>query len=176
MPVVFLDRDGTLIIPPEDRRVDSPEKVKLFSDAISALKLLSAHSYDIIIVTNQTGIAEGRFTDEEYARINERLLRLLAPSHIKVLKICTCPHSRADDCSCRKPKPKMVVDAAGEFDVDLSNTYMVGDRQDDLELARNAHMKSILVKTGPFPVDGNDATTEVGTLLEAVQYIIASSQ
>jgi histidinol-phosphate phosphatase family protein len=176
MPVVFFDRDGTLIISPEDRRVDSPEKVKLFPDAISALKLLSMHGYDIIIVTNQTGIAEGRFTQTEYDRINERLLQLLAPSCIKVLKICTCPHSRADDCACRKPKPKMVIDAAAEFGIDLSNTYMVGDRKDDIELAKNAYMKSIFVKTGPFPVKDNDVTAKVETLLDAVRYIIPSSQ
>jgi len=167
-----MDRDGTLIIPPEDRRVDSPDKLRLFPDTISALKLLADNGFGIVIITNQTGMAEGRFTTEEYEQIGVKLAEMLAPSGIKVLKTFTCPHRRADECDCRKPKPKMLLEAAEEFEVDLNHAYMVGDRQDDIGIGNNAGTKTVLVKTGDFPVEGDDATFVADTLLDAAQYIV----
>lgn len=174
--IIFIDRDGTLVDPPSDQRVDSPDKLKLFPDTITALRLLAAHGYSIVIVTNQTGITEGRFTLEVYKQINKRLMELLAPSGIKVLKIYTCPHLKTDNCLCRKPRPKMVSDAVNEFNIDLSSAYMVGDRQDDVDLGRNAGVKTILVETGPFPVKSEYADVETDNLLEAAGYIVSHSE
>lgn len=167
-----MDRDGTLIKPPADRRVDSPEKVRLFPDTIEALALLAKYDFKIIVVTNQTGIAEGRFTQVEYENINKRFIELLAPSKIEVLKVFTCPHSRADNCACRKPKPAMILNAAQEFSFEPKDCFMVGDRQDDIDIAKNCGARSILVKTGDFAVSGNDATFVVENLLEAAKLIV----
>jgi D-glycero-D-manno-heptose 1,7-bisphosphate phosphatase len=172
MKIVLMDRDGTLIIPPEDRRVDPPEKIKLFPDTIEALKLLADNDYKIIVITNQSGISEGRFSHEEYAKINEHFKQMLAPSGIEVLKVYTCPHRRADNCDCRKPKPTMILQAAKEFGFDVNDCYMVGDRQDDIDIAKNAGCRSILVKTGDFPVVGNDADYVAENLSETVKLII----
>jgi D-glycero-D-manno-heptose 1,7-bisphosphate phosphatase len=173
MKIVLMDRDGTLIKPPVDRRVDSPEKIQLFPDTIEALALLAKHAFKVIIITNQTGIAEGRFTYSEYEKINRRFVELLAPSKIDVLKVFTCPHSRADNCACRKPKPTMIFEAAKEFNFDPRDCYMVGDRQDDIDIAKNCGAKSILVKTGDFAVTGDDATFVVENLLQAAKLIVA---
>lgn len=172
MKIVLMDRDGTLIIPPEDRRVDSPEKVKLFTDTLEAMKLLADSGYKVVIVTNQSGISEGRFTAEEYSQINQHFIDLLAPSGIEVLKVCTCPHRRADNCDCRKPKPTMILEAAKEFGFDPKDCFMVGDRQDDIDIAKNSGAKSILVETGDFPVDGADADHVAENLFEAAKFII----
>ncbi|HET7302726.1 MAG TPA: HAD family hydrolase [Candidatus Saccharimonadales bacterium] len=169
-----MDRDGTLIVPPEDRRVDSPEKVKLFPDTLEAMKLLANNGYKVIIVTNQSGISEGRFTSEEYSKINQHFVDLLAPSGIEILKVCTCPHRRADNCECRKPKPTMILEAAKEFGFDPKDCFMVGDRQDDIDIAKNSGAKAVLVKTGDFPVDGADATFVAENLLEATEFIISN--
>jgi len=158
MKIVLMDRDGTLIVPPKDRRVDTPEKIKLFPDTLEALKLLADNDYKIIVVTNQSGIAEGRFNENDYMKINDHFIQMLAPSGIEVLKVYTCPHRRADNCDCRKPKPALILQAASEFGLDLKDCFMVGDRQDDIDIAKNAGCRSILVKTGDFPVVGNDAT------------------
>ena len=174
MKIVLMDRDGTLTVPPEDRRVSSPEQVELFPDVIEALKLLAEQDYKIIVITNQSGIAEGRFTQEEYEKINHRFLELLAPSGIEALKVYTCPHRRADNCNCRKPKPAMIMQAANEFTFNPKDCYMVGDRQDDIDIGKNAGTKTILVKTGDFPVSGNDATFVADDLLSAVKYIVSS--
>lgn len=172
MKIVLMDRDGTLIIPPEDRRVDSPEKVKLFPDTLQAMKFLADNGYKVIIVTNQSGISEGRFTAEEYSQIHQHFIDLLAPSGIEILKVCTCPHRRADNCDCRKPKPTMILQVAQELGFDPKDCFMVGDRQDDIDIAKNSGAKSILVKTGDFPVDGADADYVAESLLEAARFIV----
>lgn len=174
MKIVLMDRDGTLTVPPEDRRVSSPDKVRLFPDVIKSLKLLAEHGYKIIVITNQSGIAEGRFTQEEYEKINQRFLELLVPSGIEVLKVYTCPHRRADNCNCRKPKPTMIFEAAKEFAFNPEDCYMVGDRQDDIDIGNSAGAKTILVKTGDFPVAGDDATFVADDLLSAARYIISA--
>lgn len=175
MKIVLMDRDGTLIVPPEDRRVDSPEKVMLFPDTLEAMKLLANNGYKVIVVTNQSGISEGRFTSEEYSKINQHFVDLLAPSGIEILKVCTCPHRRADNCDCRKPKPTMILEAAKEFGFDPKDCFMVGDRQDDIDIAKNSGAKAVLVKTGHFPVDGADATFVAENLLEAAKFVATQS-
>ena len=170
--VVFFDRDGTLLRTPEDRRVDSVAKVVLFPDTVQALRLLVRHGYAGVVITNQTGIAEGRFTPEEYARISQRLLELLQPSAMHILKIYTCPHSRADGCACRKPKPTMVLDATKEFGIDPTSAYLIGDRQDDMDLGKNAGIQTVLVETGPFRVAEQPGVMRAKTLLEAAECVV----
>ena len=138
MKVVFSDRDGTLTRPPHDRRVDSPEKLELYPDTLDALGYLAAHDFAIIIVTNQTGIAEGRMSQDMYGRIEERLLEMLEPSGAQILKTYTCPHSRAAGCACRKPRPAMLLEAASDFCINLQDSFMIGDRRDDIELGNSA--------------------------------------
>lgn len=174
MKIVLMDRDGTLIKPPADRRVDSPEKVQLFPDTVEALALLAQHDFKVIVITNQTGIAEGRFSQAEYENINRHFIELLAPSKIEVLRVFTCSHSRADNCACRKPKPAMILDAAQEFNFAPKDCFMVGDRQDDIDIAKNCDAKSILVKTGDFPVADNDATFVAENLFEAARFVVAN--
>ncbi len=83
MKVVFLDRDGTIIVDPFDERVDRIDKIKLFPDSLEALKLLSTLDYSVIIITNQAGIAEGRINESEFEVINNRVIELLEISGIK---------------------------------------------------------------------------------------------
>jgi histidinol-phosphate phosphatase family protein len=172
MKVVFADRDGTLIVPPPDRRVDRVEKLRLFPDTLDGLGHLAMHDFSIIMVTNQSGIAEGRFSEEEYLQVHHRLLEMLEPSGVRILKTYTCPHSRGDNCVCRKPKPSMILEAAKEFDIDLASTYMVGDRRDDIEVGINSGTKTILVETGSFPVATDGATFVAPDLLTAAKYIV----
>lgn len=171
MNIVFLDRDGTVIVDPEDERVDREEKIKLFPDSIEALKYLAEHNFAVILITNQAGIAEGRINMEDFERINNKVLEMLAPSGITILKTYICPHSSEDKCECRKPKPTMLLRAAKDFNVDLSKTYIVGDRESDIRAGINAGTKTILVKTANVPVEVEEATYTAQNLLEVVRYI-----
>jgi histidinol-phosphate phosphatase family protein len=171
MKAVFLDRDGTVIVDPPDERVDRLDKIQLFPDSIEALRLLATLDYGVILITNQAGIAEGRIDEAGFERINSRVIEILQESGVKILKTYMCPHIAADNCDCRKPKPKMVLDAASDFEVDLEKSWIIGDHESDVKAGLNAGTKAILVKTANKPEDSDDATYTAPTLLDAIKYI-----
>lgn len=172
MKVVFLDRDGTLIVEPPHERLVFEKDEKLFPDSIEALALLAKHDIPVIMVTNQAGIAEGILTVENFLELNNDIIEMIKPSGVKFLKTYYCPHGRDDGCDCRKPKPKMILDAAAEFNADLSTSYMIGDNLRDIEAGINAGTKTILVKTGIRDVVSEDATYTANNLLEAAKYVV----
>src|ERR1039458_1654379 len=172
MNIVFLDRDGTVIIDPPDERVDKEAKIKLFPDSIEALRTLADHNFAVIFITNQAGIAEGRIDLNGFQRINNKALDMLAPSGVKLLKTYVCPHSPDEHCECRKPKPTLLLRAARDFKVDLANSHMVGDRESDIMAGVNAGTKTILVKTANTPVVSPEATYTASSLIDAVKYIV----
>jgi len=174
MKAIFLDRDGTLNVGvPVYERVDSADKVELLPRTLEALEQLTRLDYGVFLVTNQAGLSEGLITQEQFDAINGRLLELIAPSGVRVLKTYVCPHGEGSDCDCRKPKPKLLQDAAKEFDIDLAASWIIGDRTSDVMTGVNAGTKTILVKTGVPTVESAEATFTAPSLLEAVQYIAA---
>lgn len=176
MKTVLIDRDGTLIVDPFDERVDKIEKIKLFPDSIQALKYLADSGFNIVLVTNQAGIAEGRINEAEFEAINDKVVEMLSPSGIKILKTFVCPHKPEDECDCRKPKPTMILRAAKEFNLNLGDTFMIGDRQSDVLASVNAGSKAILVKTANTPVESKEAVYTAPNLLDAVQYAVTQSR
>ena len=172
MKVVFFDRDGTLVVDPPDLRVDSLDKAILFKDTLPALKLLANNGYSIVIITNQVGIAEGLLDEAKFWEIQNKVIDLLKPSGIKVLKTYLCPHDESNTCVCRKPKPYMLQQAATEFNIYPASTYMVGDRLSDIAAGNSAGTKTILVKSANENVDAPNADYTAPNLMDAAQYII----
>ena len=175
MKTILLDRDGTVIVDPPDERVDKIEKIKLFPDTIEALRYLSEHDFAIVFVTNQAGVAEGRIDEAEFEAIHDKVKELLAPSGVTILQTYVCPHRPDDNCDCRKPKPKLVLQAMHEFSLDPKTTYFVGDRQSDIMAGVNAGTKTVLVKTANVPVESEEADYTAPTLLDAAKYVVAHS-
>lgn len=172
MKAVFLDRDGTVNAGvPKYERVDSLDKVEILPNVLEGLSLLAQLDYGVFFITNQAGLAEGRITQDDFDAINNKVLELVAPAGVKILKTYVCPHGENDNCDCRKPKPKLLLDAAREFNLDLANSWMVGDRVSDVMTGINAGTKTILVKSGVPTVETDQATYTAITLLEAVKYI-----
>lgn len=171
MRAIFLDRDGTVIVDPPDERVDTEEKIQLLPNSLEGLKALSTLDYGVFFVTNQAGIAEGRITVEEFWRLHNIVLEKLAPSEIKILKTYLCPHAESDGCECRKPKPKLLLDAAKEFNIDLRESWMIGDRESDVMAGVNAGTKTVLVQTGLVVVESTRTTHTADSLLEAIQFV-----
>lgn len=175
MRAVFLDRDGTVNYGvPRYERVSSVDKVELLPNTLEALSQLATLDYGVFFVTNQAGLAEGLITQEQFDEINNKVLELVKPSGIKILETFVCPHDESDACDCRKPSPKLLQDAAEEYDIDLAESWMIGDRPSDVMTGVNAGTKTILVKTGVPTVESEHATVTVPSLLEAVQYIEAN--
>jgi histidinol-phosphate phosphatase family protein len=177
MKVVFLDRDGTIIQDPLDERVDTVEKIELFPDSIEALKYLADNGFTAVLITNQAGIAEGRINEEEFWTIHKEVQAQLAPSGIQFLKTYMNGEAGPDASEWRKPGPQMLLKAADDLNINLSDIYMVGDNQSDVQAGINAGCKGgILVKTARNKVvESPNAVYAAPNLLDAAHYIVANS-
>ena len=144
---VFLDRDGTLI---EDRDyLSRSEDMVIFPGVPDALRRLSKAGFKLIIVTNQSGIGRGYFTLADVENVHRHLITELERKGVRFEKIYVAPEAPDQASRGRKPSPQFLFDAAAEFDLDLQQSYMVGDKLIDLACGWNAGVKrSILVRTG----------------------------
>lgn len=178
MNVVFLDRDGTIIQDPLDERVDKVEKIELFDDSIEALKYFADNDFGVVLITNQAGIAEARINEEDFWRIHNEVLRQLEPSGVKFLKTYMNGEAGPDTSEWRKPGPKMLLQAAEDLNLNLSEIYMVGDNQSDIDAGINAGCKgSVLVKTARNKiVESPNAIYSAPNLLDAARYIVSNSK
>lgn len=147
-PAAFLDRDGTLIV--ERNHLSDPAGVELIPGTVAALTELRRLGYALVIVTNQSGIARGFFTEQDFKAVQERLLSLLRAEGIELDAVYHCPHHPeiTGSCDCRKPGPGMYRRAEAELGVDLASSAYFGDRLLDAEAARQFGGTGILVETG----------------------------
>ncbi len=144
---VFLDRDGTVNV--EKEYLSDPESLFLVEGAAEGIKLLNDAGFAVIITTNQSGIGRGMFTELTLRAIHKKLLRLIKQKSGGSLDaIYFCKHSPEENCDCRKPLPGMIKQAQEEFGLDLSRSYVVGDKKADIEFGKNGGTSSILVLTG----------------------------
>src|SRR6266403_4672026 len=151
----FIDRDGTII---EDTDYCShPKDVRIFPGVLQALRRLKSKGFKLIIITNQSGIGRGLFTLDQYRAVEAEVLRQLGAGLVDATYFC--PHLPSQHCSCRKPATGMILEATGKYQIDLSRSFLVGDKEIDVECARNAGVRSIRVKTGPQR-DTSDSTAD----------------
>ncbi len=152
-PAVFLDRDGT--VNEQMGYINHESRFHLLPGAAGAIKKLNDAGVPVVIVTNQSGIARGYFPENLLDRVHEIMNEKLAAEGAHVDAIYICPHhpearqkKYRRDCNCRKPKTGLFIQAAEEMELDLPNSYVVGDRWSDLESAKNCKAAGILVLTG----------------------------
>jgi D-glycero-D-manno-heptose 1,7-bisphosphate phosphatase len=143
---VFLDRDGTIM--EDSNYVGDVERVVLIPGAAAALLQLQEAGYRLFVVTNQSGVGRGYFTRESVEAIHAHLDEHFASAGVRFDRYYVCPHHPEDNCDCRKPKPKFLLDAALEYGLDLSRCFMIGDRASDIQAGINAGTRTILVLTG----------------------------
>jgi D-glycero-D-manno-heptose 1,7-bisphosphate phosphatase len=143
---VFLDRDGTII--EEVGYLNHVSRFRLFPFVAAAIHRLNDAGFPVIVVTNQSGVGRGYFPESLVHTVNELMTQQLAKAGAKIDAIYYCPHTSAENCSCRKPRTGMLDLAAHEHALDLQRSFVVGDRYGDMDLARNAHARSVLVRTG----------------------------
>jgi D,D-heptose 1,7-bisphosphate phosphatase len=144
---VFLDRDGTLIV--EKNYLHRPEDVEIFPGAGAALKRLADAGFKLIMVTNQSGIGRGYYTLADAEKVNAHVCAELARAGAVFAKAYIAPERPDEPSRGRKPSPQFLFDARDEFELELAQSYMIGDKLIDLECGWNAGVKkSILVRTG----------------------------
>ena len=182
---IFLDRDGTMNV--SKGFISKAEDLELIPGTLEAVKAINKSGALAIVITNQPVIARGECSFEELHNIHNKLKTLLGEKGAFVDDIFYCPHHTDKgfegevpelkfDCECRKPKTGMVMNAVEKYNIDLSQSYMVGDSTMDLETARNAGVKSVLVNTGFAGNDGKysrKCDIEAKDLLDAVEKIKA---
>ena len=142
-PAVFLDRDGTLI--EEVNYLHRVEDLRLFQATSQALRSLKDAGYLVIVVTNQSGIGREVYTENDMHKIHAAMQTELSDA---IDAFYFCPHLPCDGCSCRKPGLGMIESAMADFEIDISNSWMVGDKKIDVETGILARLKTALVLTG----------------------------
>ncbi len=165
-PVVFLDRDGTII--EEVGYIGIPDKIRIMPKAVDAIKTLRSIGYGIISVSNQSGVARGYFDESTVQFINKKVMELFSMRGAAIDAMYYCPHhprygdkNYKKDCECRKPKSGMILQAADDHQIDLSKSIMIGDKYTDVMTGKNLDMFSILLLTG-FGREENEKINSTG--------------
>lgn len=145
--MVIVDRDG-VINEDSDDYIKSPEEWIPIDGSLEAIGRLKKAGYGVAVATNQSGIARGYFDLEMLDKMHQKMNDLLAQRGASVDGIFFCPHSPSDNCVCRKPKPGLLLQIGQQFGIDLKETFFVGDSLSDVQAAKMAGARPVLVKTG----------------------------
>jgi len=150
---IFLDRDGT--INEEMGYINHVERFKVFDFVPESIRIFKKLGFKIIVVTNQSGIARGYFSESLLNEIHNKLLAQMDNKHASIDDIFYCPHHPTEgrlpyrmDCECRKPKPGMILKAAEKWQLDLTQSFMISDRYKDILFAEKLKIRTALVLTG----------------------------
>ena len=146
--VLFIDRDGTLIEEPPDEQIDSLQKLRLVPGTIPALLRLRDAGYSLVMVSNQDGLGTPSFPEPAFREPHEFLRSLLASQGIAFEAEFICPHFARDACDCRKPKTGLLQGYLHDNAIDLEHSYVIGDRDTDLQLARNLGIQGLRLRVG----------------------------
>jgi histidinol-phosphate phosphatase family protein len=179
VPVVYLDRDGTLNFDPG--YLNQPEQLRLLPGVGPAVARLNRAGFKTVVLSNQSGVARGLITQDQLEAIHQRLRELLAEDGAWLDGIFICPHHPDERCICRKPAPGLVHRALQELGVFPGNAIVIGDKATDVELARNVGALAVFVRSGSAPGEEQARMAERGLapdyvardLTEAVRWILA---
>ncbi len=180
VPAVFLDRDGTINV--DHGYVHEIDNFQFIEGAIEAMQELKRMGFALVVVTNQSGIARGKFTEDQFMQLTEWMDWSLADRDIELDGIYFCPHypqgsiaEFSQECDCRKPKPGMLLEAQEFLHIDMASSYMVGDKSEDMMAAAAAGVgKKVLVRSGkPVTAEGESLADWVidslGSLPDAIK-------
>ena len=179
---IFFDRDGTLC---EDRNyLRRSGDIRILPGVIQALQRLRDRGFQLVIVTNQSGVARGFFTEEELAEIHAALTDEFGRSGIRFAGIYHCPHLENGEvpgyrgpCPCRKPEPGLLLRAAEEHGIDLKASFMIGDKSSDIEAGRRAGCRTILLtEAGSASADAEAPDWTAPDMLSAVDWILRQEE
>ena len=144
--IAFLDRDGTLIEEPVDEQIDAIEKIRFMPNVFAALGELQRRGFRLVIVTNQDGLGTANYPFTAYEAVHQFMTEAFRSQGIEFDAVFVCPHRPEDSCACRKPATALIEDYVREQSVDLADSWMIGDRDTDLEFARNIGVRGLFVR------------------------------
>lgn len=168
---IFLDRDGvinsSIVIEGKPYPPKKMEDLNILPGVELALSMFKSEGYLCIIITNQPDVARGKVTFESVNELNQYLQK-----NLMIDEIYSCYHDDKDQCKCRKPKPGSILNASNKHQIDLNNSYMIGDRWRDIEAGQNAGCKTVFIDYNYLEKRPVGQTYTVGSLLEAAQLIL----
>lgn len=173
---VFMDRDGTICV--DWGYLISAERMELLPNSAEALKKLNDAKIPVIVITNQAGVSREYFSEEAVCEANESLKKILLKHNSHVEEIYYCPHHPDAGCWCRKPNSGLLEEGAKKYKIDPKNSFVVGDKLTDIQLAKKVGAKSVLVLTGYGKEEEKKMTDETKAdyiafdLLKAVEWIL----
>ena len=145
--VFFIDRDG--VINKEIGYLHEIAKFEFIDGVIEALKYIQNKGFEIIVITNQSGIGRGMYSREKFLELNKWMIDFLSSQGVKILDVLYCPHTPEDRCACRKPLPGMFLEAIKKYDIDREMSWSIGDKETDIQAAKSSGVSNtILVKSG----------------------------
>jgi D-glycero-D-manno-heptose 1,7-bisphosphate phosphatase len=162
---IFLDRDG--VINKELNYLYKIEDFEFINGVFETCKYLITLDYKIIIITNQSGISRGYYTEKDFQIINNWMLSEFKKNGVSILDVFYCPHLPDSNCTCRKPKPGMLLEAQNKHNINMQNSWLIGDKEADIIAARNSNItNTILVRSGH---QINEANSEAKFVIDSVQ-------
>lgn len=160
---VFFDRDATLI---EDKHyMHKVEDIVYYDDSFTALERLQSKNYKLFIVTNQSGIGRGMFSEDQMHEVHKQIVADYKDQDIIIEDIAFCPHSPEQKCVCRKPSPKMILDLAKRHDIDLSKSFMIGDKISDAKAGENSGATGLLLNIQSDHFKSFSSLTEIANFI-----------
>lgn len=169
----FLDRDGVINRKaPEGQYITSLDELQILPGVPEAIALLTAAGFSVLVVSNQRCVQKGLLTVAELESIHRHMCRELAKSGAIITDVYYCPHDKQPPCSCRKPAPGMVLEAARAHEIDLASSWMIGDSEIDVEAGRNAGCRTVRILHSSEVVD-RAADLSAQSLLDAVRQVLA---
>jgi D-glycero-D-manno-heptose 1,7-bisphosphate phosphatase len=150
-PAVFLDRDGVILNPKDEKEskfIRTPADIAYIRNALPGLRKMSEQGFDIVIVSNQAGVGLGYLTLEKLAEIDDKIKADLEKGGVNLKGIYNCVDRTDAGCLCRKPATGLIIKASQEHNLDPAKSYMIGDMTSDIELGKRVHANTILVETG----------------------------
>lgn len=171
---IFLDRDGTIIV--DKNYLNDPLGVEFLPFAIEGLTHLANQGFTLVVVTNQSGVSKGLVSELNIHLIHKKIDELLAIHKVKIQKYYYNTADSTSNDSHRKPNPGMLLDAAKDLNIDMTQSWMIGDRDSDIKVGHNAQVKTIFIVNKTHPLSENISTNyKAKDLLEAALYIEKSS-
>jgi len=169
MKVVFLDRDG--VINKEVGYLNKVEDFEFIDGVFASCLNFQSLGYQMIIVTNQSGIGRGYYDESDFHQLTQWMLVQFKGHGVDILDVFFCPHGPESDCDCRKPKPGMFLQANNKYAIDMKNSWMIGDKEADIQAANMAGISNtVLVKSGH---QINEKTSKAKFILDSIDQVAA---
>lgn len=148
---LFIDRDGVINI--EKNYLHKIDDFEFIDGVFESLQTLSQFGFLNIIVTNQSGIARGYYSESDYEKLTNWMIEQFYRKNILISKVYHCPHSNDSTCECRKPNPGMILRAAEEFNINLEESWLIGDKESDITAGKKAGVKNLVLSRSGHPID-----------------------